>query len=107
MKLDVFIEADDEKEQELMDRMVAARRFALEEADLDTSEAAALFAQFATGLAVEEDAEEQEDEANIDCPSCGAPMDGVESPGIGENPTVNPCGCEIEWEDVPENFLPE
>lgn len=101
MKTDIFIEPETGAEVEFLDRLGEAREMALA-AGIDEAEVAAVFGQFAAGMYIESVSESAEsDESRLSCPSCGTVVEDIESPGIGSEPVVRPCGCTVAYEELP------
>lgn len=97
MKTEVHLTPETEDEVQLLEMLAEAREFALEEAEMDPASAAGIFAQMAAGLAGEGEVEE----GDYECPNCGRAATGVTGSELGGQPEVKPCGCELEWEEVP------
>lgn len=104
MKFDIHIIPNNEDEVELLQRLSNVREFGIEETDMSESEVAALFAQFASGLHTEEDKQE-EDYYEFPCPVCEGLVEDVQTPGMGQNPIIQPCGHEADWADIPLDYF--
>lgn len=102
MITDFYIEPESEEEVELIELLSVARDYGQDETDMEDREIAILFNQFAVGLL---QPGHQEDEQEIDeCPSCGQVMSDVEVLGMGMDGVVQPCGCEVSFEDLDESW---
>jgi len=103
MKTDIQIVPEDEDEMEFLERLSQARSFALEEADMDESDVAQAFAQFAAGI-FHEASPRPDSESLHKCPQCGQVVEDVETPGLSMDAVLVPCGCSVGTESLPEEF---
>lgn len=106
MKSEIHLSPESEEEVELLEQLSEARTYALEEADMDPEELATVFAQFASGMFQESNAP-GDDQSVHHCPQCGQLIEDVESPGLGMDPVVVPCGCPVEHERLPQELYLE
>lgn len=105
MRYDVHILPEDETEVEFLEMLTDAREYALDNG-MEPGEAGAVMGQFAAGLFQEGAVHTSQDK--FACPDCEADVDGVEATGIGEPPTLEPCGCQVPYEELPpELYLDE
>lgn len=107
MKVNLTLEAESEEESKLMERVAKIRNEALDDG-MSTEEVARVFMVFAQGM-LSPSFEEQgvshvKDEKPL-CPSCGSILERVEFEGIGQDPTVVPCGCTVLYDDLPQEVL--
>lgn len=103
MKTEIYLTPEDEDEVEFLERLADAREFALD-AGLERETVAAMFAQMSAGIAGEDGAVAEKEE-ELNCPECGTTLTDVTAAGIGEHPTTEPCGCTVEWDDIPPNYF--
>lgn len=107
MKIQFTIESESQDELEFIEQVAHVRDQGLE-SGLSQGEVARVLVFVAQGLL--SDSFERRDvspseEENPFCPGCGGPVDGVEVPGIGEEPVVEPCGCEMEFDELPQEVI--
>lgn len=98
MKFDYAIEPENKAEKELIDSIADARDTAQSQGVSSESieTVLLLFAMSLEGNNVLD----EESPQTYECPSCGGPLDDVESHGIGEGLSVLPCECDIEIDDL-------
>ena len=97
---------DSEEEITFLEQLAAVRTYGTEELDLDRETVAMIMIQSASVL-MDPTAPDITDEVDAEvCPNCGAPLKEIDSKGIGVDPVGEPCGCSLESQDVPENFVP-
>lgn len=109
MKAKVTIEADTEEERIFMEQIAQARNEALAN-DLSQEQVARMLTIFAQGLlspSFDEQGVSSVEEEKTVCPSCGSILEEVEFRGIGQDPVVVPCGCSVEYDDLPQEVLDE
>lgn len=102
MLLEIQLSPENEDEVEVLERLTDAREYALEETDLSKGEVAAMFSQFAAGVALEIDVDEEDE--GLQCPECGSNVENVTSMGMGASPIMDPCGCEVDWNELPPDL---
>lgn len=102
MKKDVSIIPETEEELKLVEMLAEVREYAIQDAGMEPEEVAALFAQFSAGAIEGEFVGDQTD--RVKCPNCGEPVEDVESMGLGMTPELEPCGCEVEYTDIPDDL---
>ena len=107
MKFDIHIAPNTEEEVELLEQLSEAREFGIEETSMTESEIAAVYAQFASGIHTEEEEDEQESYYEFSCPVCDGVVKDVQTPGMGQNPIIKPCGHESDWADIPLDYFEE
>lgn len=101
MKTDIYIESESEEDREVIDALSAAREYGLEESDMSREELAVVFNQFAIGLMKEQGTLQ---EPSHTCPECGESIEDVDLIALGVDPTVQPCGCTVSFDDLPEEL---
>jgi hypothetical protein len=103
MRNDIVLEPQSEEERELLDKMASVRQYGLEEAELSPQELSVVFSQFAIGCHLAD--QSGVSQSSLECPECKEPITGVDVPGIGQEPTGVPCGCELEYDQVPQELF--
>lgn len=104
MKSEIHLSPETDEEVTLLEKLADAREYALEEAEMDAGSVAGIFAQMAAGIAGEEETTETPGDI-LTCPECETEVQNIEAPGIGESPTIAPCGCTVKWSDVPADYF--
>jgi len=104
MKFDIHITPNTEEEVQLLEQLSQAREFGIEETEMSESELAAVFAQFASGIHTEEQ-EEEKSYYEFSCPVCDGVVKDVQTPGMGEDPIIQPCGHTADWADIPLDYF--
>ena len=104
MKTDFTIEPESQEERQFMEEIARARNEALNN-NVSEEEVAHIFLVFASGLLGDFEHESGSsggsDEKPL-CPSCGVVVSDFDVPGIGEDIVVVPCGCRMEFDELPE-----
>ena len=104
MKTNITIEPESEEERVFMEQIAAARNEALDEG-VSQREVARIFLVFAEPLLGEFERESGSlggsDEKPL-CPSCGVVVSDFDVPGIGEDVVVDPCGCRMPFDELPQ-----
>jgi len=103
MKSEIHLTPETDEEIEFFGRLSEARTYALE-AGMDEAEIAQAFSLFATGMFNESAAPPEEDETSHNCPQCDSLIKDVESPGMGMDPVLVPCGCSVSHDDLPQEL---
>lgn len=106
MKSEIHLTPETEEEVEFFERLAEARSYALKQG-LDEAEIAQVFSLFATGMFNESAAPPEEDETSHECPQCGSLIEEVESPGMGMDPVLVPCGCSVSHDELPQELYLE
>ena len=104
MKTNITIEPESEEEREFMEKIAVARNEALDN-DVSQKEVARIFLAFADGLLSGSDGKVGGSGGSKEkprCPSCGVVVSDFDVPGIGEDVVVDPCGCRMPFEELPE-----
>ena len=105
MRNDIVLEPESEEERKLLDQLAQVRQYALEEADLSLDELSMVFNQFAIGCHLGDQSDVSQ--SSLECPECEEPITDVNVPGIGQSPVGVPCGCELSYDQVPQELLIE
>lgn len=103
MKSEIHLTPETEEEVEFFERLSEARSYALEQG-MDEAEIAQVFSLFATGMFNESSRQTEERESVHKCPQCGSIIEEVESPGMGMDPVLVPCGCSVSHDDLPQEL---
>lgn len=103
MRNDIVLDPESEEERVLLDKLAIARQFGLEEAGLSPQELSMVFSQFAIGCHLAD--QSGVSHSSLECPECEEPITDVDVPGIGQSPVGVPCGCELEYDQVPQELL--
>lgn len=103
MKSEIHLTPETEEEVELLERLSEARAYAIEEAGMEPEQLATIFSQFASGMFTESGSAVDERESH-ECPQCGQRIEDVESPGLGMDPALVPCGCSVSHDDLPQEL---
>jgi len=105
MKTELGIEPESREEVEFLERLAEVREFGIEETDMTVHEVGAVMGYFASGVHNRQTAQKSR-RSKHECPVCGQEIKEVNSPGLGEDPTIEPCGCSVEYSDLdPGLFL--
>lgn len=107
MKVNLTIELDSDDEEVLLSELAEARNRALQNG-MSEQEVTRVFLIVAQGVlspSFDEQGVTSVEEEKTLCPSCGSVVEDVEFPGIGEEPVIVPCGCEVEYDDLPQDVL--
>lgn len=105
MKFDYVIEPESKAEKDLIDSVAQARDTA-QSRGVSSESIETVLLLFAMRLGGN-NVSEQKSPQTFECPSCGAPLDDVESQGIGESLISIPCGCEIEVDELSDGHFEE
>ena len=109
MKIQFTIESESQDEIEFVEDVARVRDQGLE-AGLSQREVARVLIFVAQGLLSESferhDVSHSEEDV-YECPVCGGDIGSVEVTGIGEDPVVEPCGCSVQFEDLPQDKIDE
>jgi len=103
MEFEYYIEAEDSTEKELIDRIADARDTALDEG-MSQNAIETVLLVFAMRMGSEQGSNEKSPTASV-CPSCGEPVNDIESRGIGEDVVCIPCGCSVSMDRLPDVLL--
>jgi len=103
MRVNIDIVPEGEDEAELIEMLVDAREYGIEQTSLDKSDIALLFNSFASGLFTE--VEDEKPHRTHLCPSCGEGVEEVSFNGLGADPMIQPCGCTVGMDDIPDTVL--
>lgn len=104
MILDIQIKPESEEEVQFLEKLTAAREFGIDETDLTRAELASIYSEFAAGIASEIDVD-RADDSYLTCPVCNTVVDDVTAEGLGGDPIVEPCGCTVEWNELPDDIF--
>lgn len=109
MEIKFTIESESQEELEFVEDVARVRDQGLD-SGLSQQDVARVLIFVAQGLLsesfVERDVSHSEDEIYV-CPVCGGDIESVEVTGIGEDPVVDPCGCSVQFEDLPQDKIDE
>lgn len=100
MKTDIRLTPESEEEVKVLEKLSEVREYALEEAEMNPASVGGIFAQMAAGLCSESERNPPA-EADLECPECGTPITDVTGNELGAEPIVEPCGCEVGWDQLP------
>lgn len=104
MKTGINIQAETDEEIEVIDMLTTARQIGLEEAEMDPEDLANLFSLFAVGII---EGQEVEQRPEFECPHCGEGVFDHESAEMGGDPVLQPCGCQVPWVEIPNEYEDE
>lgn len=106
MNTDIYFEPETEAEREFMEQLAYARNRALDEGVTreDVSRVLSIYAQALLSDSFEQTTNDTQNDENPLCPECGSLIEGVEVRGIGELPTILPCGCDVEFNELPDSI---
>jgi len=106
MKTNITIEPESEEERVLMEQIAVARNEALNKG-MSQQEVARIFLVFAERLLGDFE-QEPSSSGGLDekplCPSCGVVVSDFDVPGIGEDVVVDPCGCRMPFDELPQQI---
>lgn len=104
MKTEVYLEPETEAEREFMERLAHVRNQALDDgmSKAQVSRVLSIYAQSLVSGSFDQRSNDPNTEEKSLCPECGCLIEGVEVTGIGEEPTVLPCGCTVGFNELPE-----
>lgn len=107
MKTDIYLEPESEEEVEFLERLAQAREYGVGQAGLSEKEIARIFNQFSVGILNNTNniGEERDSETVYTCPVCNTEIEDIDAPGIGMEPTVQPCGHQPEYSDLPPELV--
>lgn len=107
MNTDIYLEPETDEEVRFLELLAEAREYGNRDAGLSDREIARVFNQFAIGTLNMEDriAEDIESETVYTCPICGDEIEDLDAPGIGMDPTVQPCGHQPDYSDLPPELV--
>ena len=95
-----------EEEVQFIEQLAAVREHGLEELDLERESVAMLVIQTGAVL-IDPNIDDPVKQVDVpDCPVCETPLRQVDTEGIGSKPRGEPCGCQLEWSDVPDQYTP-
>lgn len=103
MKSEIHLTPETDEEVEFFERLAEARSYALEQG-MDEAQIAQAFSLFATGMFNESDASTEEPQGSHRCPQCDTLIRDVESPGMGMDPVLVPCGCSVTHDELPQEL---
>jgi len=101
MNTDYIVEPENDKDVEFVDMLAEARSFALEN-DMDPRTVAYVYLMF--GFEVYSMGDVESSEAPV-CPECGEDIGTVSLSGLGEEADVEPCGCVVGLDALPDEVL--
>lgn len=104
MRSDIHIEPESDEEIEFIDQLSQARTYAVEETDMNPEDVAVIFSAFATGMFSESGRDVRPPKTH-ECPQCGQELKDVETPGLGMDPRAVPCGCSVQYDDLPQELF--
>jgi hypothetical protein len=107
MKVNLTLEVDSPEEEQLLEELAEVRNRAIANgmSEQEVARVLNIVAQGVLSPSFEEQGVQSVEEEKTLCPSCGSVLESVEFPGIGETPTIVPCGCEVEYDDLPQDVL--
>lgn len=102
MEVEKDLIPESEEEMEMVDDLAVTRKRALDRLDIDREDVATAFIEF--GLAIDRGVS-QEGESGHSCPECGNTILDHEAEGVGADPVLKPCGHEVSWAEMPEEYV--
>ena len=106
MNLDTTIEAESQDERVFMEQIAQARNEALD-SGVPEEEVARMFLIFASGLLSDFEYDSSSSGGSDEkprCSSCGVVVSDFDVPGIGEDVVVDPCGCRMPFDELPQQI---
>ena len=103
MKFDYNIEPETKYEEELIESVAMARNRALEHG-VSEDVVSTVLSLFAMRMGSGSPTDQNAPTGSV-CPVCGELIEGVSISGIGSVPELVPCGCEVEYDDLPDSVL--